>query len=294
VSRVETNDSVRIAAQVNVTRPSKSVEEIQVPRFVHRTSLSKMSNKATIASEDRIPTYEESIATTSTQRTSDTSRKNPPQLSMQDRIRTQRRQRVANLLQSHVEPAIAAHLEDTVNDMSLVLLPPDTSPSQNPIPTSSITSPPLPKSTTLLQPPEQDYKSAFLTSWSVVQDLSDTLIRSLIDPSILPELQALLPDISSNNPTTTEGLPERPMPRSWLKRTFGPPSAGHDPTGETGKWNLGWRSEEDKALTQRTITTSQATVAARLVDVSFRTESDLGLLESRTVKCLWIDVFIRT
>jgi hypothetical protein len=254
-----------------------------------------MSTKATIAVEDRIPTYEESVATTSSQRTSDGSRKNTPQVSMQDRIRFQRQQRIANLLQSYLEPAIASHLEDTTNDMTLILLPPDTSPSANPIPPNSITSPPTSKPTTLLQPQEQDYKSAFLTSWPVIQDLSDTLIRSIIDPSILPELQASLPDIGSSNSTaTTNGLPERPTPRSWLKRTFGPPSAGHDPTGETGKWNLGWRSEEDKALTQRTVTTSQATVAARLVDVSFRTESELGLLESRTVKCLWIDVLIRT
>ena len=112
----------------------------------------------------------------------------------------------------------------------------------------------------------------------------------MVDPATIPQLQAQLPEIGGE----TAALPERAAPKSWLKRTFGMPSADHDPTGQTGKWNLGWKSEENPAMTARTITTNEVVITAKLVDVSFRTESALGLLGSTTTKCLWLDVLFRT
>lgn len=254
-----------------------------------------MSAKASQAAEDRIPTYEESVATSSSLRSSSSGQKTSP-LSFQERLRLQRRQRIANILLQHVEPAIAAHLEDASNDMSIILLPSDALESSLFINTSSVTSPTLGKPTSVQRLTSPDFKAAFLTSWVVLQELSDTLIRSMIDPAALPELQASLADLGSSTPSgnvDSSVLPERPEPRSWLKRTFGLPPAGHDPTGQTGKWNLGWRSEENSAMTSRTVATSQVTVTARLADVTFRTESVMGLLESTTVKCLWLDVLVR-
>ena len=253
-----------------------------------------MPEKSAEVAEDRIPSYEESIAAGPAPSPSRPSQKTST-TPFQQRVREQRQRRVAAILLDHVEPAISRNLEDATNDMTLITVPSDSFPPSTTISTSSITSPSLPKPTTLIRLRGDDFKAAFLTSWPVVQDLSDTLIRSMVDPSTIPQLQASLPQLGSAASTAAAGtaLPERPPPRSWFKRTFGMPPADHDPTGQTGKWNLGWKSEENPALTARTITTNEVSVTAKLVDVSFRTESELGLLESTTVKVLWLDVLFR-
>ncbi|ETN37440.1 uncharacterized protein HMPREF1541_08431 [Cyphellophora europaea CBS 101466] len=249
-----------------------------------------MSAKAAEANEDQIPSYEESIASAPAPQYTGSSQKTTS-TPFQQRIREQRQRRIASILLNNVEPAISQHLEDASNDMTLILVAPDAFPNTSPVATSSIMSPSVTKPTTLIRLAGDDLRTAFLTSWQVVQDLSDTLIRSMVDPSTIPQLQAQLPEVSSE--TAAASLPERPPPKSWFKRTFGMPPADHDPTGQTGKWNLGWRSEENPAMMARTITTNEVVITAKLVDVSFRIESALGLLESTTVKSLWLDVLVR-
>lgn len=252
---------------------------------------SDMSSKGAEAEEDRVPSYEESIASSAHYTQSHSTVTKSSTTPFQQRIREQRQRRIATLLLNHIEPAITSNLDNATNDMSLILLASDNFPSTTAITTSSVTSPPLTKPTTILRLQTDDFKSSFLASWPVVQDISDTLVRSMVDPSSIPQLQAQLPELAS---ATSEGLPERPQPKSWFKRTFGMPGADHDPTGETGKWNLGWRSDENPAMTARTVTANDLVVTAKLVDVSFRTESELGLLESTTAKCLWLDVLFRS
>lgn len=243
------------------------------------------------AADDRIPSYEESIAATparSPQHTGSSAKNATP---FQQRLKQQRQRRIASILLEYVEPCIASNLEEATNDMSIILLASDAFDQNTNVTRSSITSPTPTKPTSLIRFSNTEFTTNFLTSWPVVQELSDTLIRSMVDPSTLPQLQAQLPEMSSSD--TSASLPERPAPKSWFKRAFAMPGPDHDPTGQTGKWNLGWKSEENTALTSRTITTSEVTVRAKLVEVSFRTESALGLLESSTVKCLWLDVLFR-
>jgi hypothetical protein len=249
-----------------------------------------MSAKSTEASDDRIPSYEESIAATPSLQSQRAPSSAKSTTSFQQRIKEQRQRKIADLLLNSIEPAIARNIDDATNDFTLILIASDAFPTSASVATSSITSPYLIKPTNLVPLSGDDYRSNFITSWTVVQELSDTLIRSMIDPSILPQLQAQLPQLSSSSETS---LPARPLPKSWLKRAFGMPPADHDPTGQTGKWNLGWRSEDNAALNTRTITTSDIVLTAKLADVTFRTESPLGLLESTTVKCLCLDLLLR-
>lgn len=249
-----------------------------------------MSTKSSEAREDRIPTYEESVASTATRSSLHTEASKKTPTTFQQRIKEQRQRRIAAILLNHVEPAMTHNLENATNDMTVILLGSDAFDRSATIKVSSITSPSPPNTTSLIRLAGSDFNTSFLNSWAVVQEISDTLIRSLIDPATIPQLQAQLPQISSE---TSSGLPDRPAPKSWLKRTFGAPPADHDPTGQTGKWNLGWRSEDDPALTSRTVATNEVTVTAKLVSVIFRTESALGLLESSTVKCLWLHLLFR-
>lgn len=79
------------------------------------------------------------------------------------------------------------------------------------------------------------------------------------------------------------------------------PGPEHDPTGETGKWELGWRSSEVASENEaeaarqrerrlRILKQDEIAVATRFQDVSLRTESELGLLDTNTVKCIWIEI----
>jgi hypothetical protein len=249
-----------------------------------------MSSKSSEAQDDQIPSYEESIASSSPRQSQPTGSSQKTPTTFQQRIKEQRQRRIAQILLDHVEPAIAAHLENGTNDMTLILLGADSLDRTVRINVSNITSPSPVKPTTLIRLDGNDFNTQFLTAWSVIQELSNTLVKSMVDPATIPQLQAQLPQIGNDK---APQLPERPAQKSWLKRTFGLPPADHDPTGKTGKWNLGWRSEENAALTSRTVTTDDLTITAKLANVTFRTESALGLLESSAVKCLWMDVFLR-
>jgi len=142
---------------------------------------------------------------------------------------------------------------------------------------------------------------------AVVQELDCLLRRELSDeaatavtsnPDSRPEAQPL---------HATE-LPPRPKSKWWLKRAFVLPGPDHDPTGETGKWNLGWRTPETlgapnigpgcessswkpRARTKE-LQPDEMAISTTLQPVSFRTESEMGLLETTTVKCIWVEIEI--
>ena len=265
-------------------------------------------SKQSEADHDRIPSYEESIATsppppTSTNTTS--SQKISPRQRIQQRTRQERLRRVAALIANHVEPAINNHLEDGTTKMLVLLLPADSFPngSYASVSTASITSPTLSLPTALLNlrsslrhgEREEDYRSSFLNQGVVVHDLTTALHQSMLNPEALCLYSELQPQ-SSPSSSSSQISPAALLPprKSWFQRKFGLPPADHDPTGSTGAWNLGWRSDADPASTQASISTDEISISTRLQDVSFRTESEMGLMESRSVKCIWLEVDIRS
>ncbi len=262
-------------------------------------------SKKTEADNERIPSYEESIATSPPIPNSSSttpSRKTSPRQTIQQRTRQERTRRIRDLVTNHIEPAINHHLEDGVSRFAIILLPADSFPNESGanLSISSITSPTLSLPTTLLnirknlQPGEQhgDYKSAFLLQRVILHDLTKTIQQSMLDPEALSsELQPQV--TTSAELTTASALPPRLPSKSWFQRKFGPPSADHDPTGSTGSWNLGWRSDQDPFLIHASVSTDEMTINTRVQDVSFRTESEMGLMESRSVKCIWLELDIR-
>ena len=164
----------------------------------------------------------------------------------------------------------------------------------------------------------EENRTPFWTQSTVVQELDHILRGQLSRPtltksspvakksSFLDEkqtTQASLPPLQVQRGLGSQ-LPRRPSKQSWLKRTFSLPEESHDPTGETGKWNLGWRSPLElsesgveyswtaKPSTTRTekLEPDEVAVQTQLMDVSFRTESEMGLLQTTTVKCIWIEI----
>jgi hypothetical protein len=265
-----------------------------------------MSKQPTSDSE-RIPTYEESLASSSTPLSpssnldgSYSTRKFTSRQSIQQRTRQERLRRIGNLITIHLEPAISNFLDDGTTHFLLLILPYDVLPSAT-VTTSNITSPPISIPATILSPTDKEkpeaYKSSFLTQPVLLHELIHTLHTSLLSPSsispITEDPHYSLP--ATQIPTSASSpLPDRPIPRSWLSRNLAKLSQPDgDPTGSTGAWNLGWRSEDDTSLREICVDSEEVRIEGRLVDFSVRTESEMGLLESWGIKGLWVEIELR-
>lgn len=261
---------------------------------------------------DRIPTYEESVATSShpsafRERTTSTT----------SIIRQERTRRIFELVTTTIIPCFTSLLSNACNSLTVVLVPADALQTPNPVTEQNVVSPSIHKHETtgsVVQLTGIDNRSSFWIQQAVVQELDQILRRELASGSPAQYTQ-VEPDFKSPPPATTQldvqpspdtVLPPRPGKKSWLKRTFVLPGPEHDPTGETGKWDLGWRSPEssnafeagagnEPALWRarertRALSADEVAVHTRLQDVSFRTESEMGLLETTTVKCIWVEI----
>lgn len=265
-------------------------------------------SKQSEACEERIPSYEESIATSSDSNsprsppnsvtTTNKVSAQPARQSIQQRTRTERIRRLTNLVNNHIDPAVSASLENGISRFILLLLPTNALPTANTstLTHSAITSPTLSLPTTLiplqanekLNESQDDYPTPFLLQGIVFSDLA-ALVYVSLTPSSTPHIPPPEQPISSP-------LPNRPesRTRSWLSRRFGLPPAEHDPTGETGKWNLGWRAgEEDPMSSGAEMDTEELRIMVKAHDVSFRVESEMGLLESLNARCIWIELELR-
>jgi hypothetical protein len=263
-------------------------------------SMSKQSE----VSDERIPTYEESIATSASSilppsppNNTGSNRARTARQSFHDRTRNERIRRLTNIVNNHIDPAVTAGLEDGITKIVLILLPTDTFASTTPsrLTTNAITSPPLSLPTTVLplQPNENlnerpdDYISPFLIQGIVFSDLAAVLSVSLSSSTDTP--------LPHRQQPISAPLPERPESKSqsWLSRKFGLPPPDHDPTGDTGKWNLGWKSEEDPFSRRAEMDSDEMRIVVKAQEVSFRVENEMGLLESLNVKCLWVELELR-
>jgi hypothetical protein len=65
------------------------------------------------------------------------------------------------------------------------------------------------------------------------------------------------------------------------------PGPDHDPTGSTGDWKLGWRSEN---ANPESLISREHGPSVRMREIAFRTETELGLLTTTTAKCIVIEL----
>ncbi|ETI26483.1 hypothetical protein G647_03260 [Cladophialophora carrionii CBS 160.54] len=258
---------------------------------------------------DRIPTYEEALASSSSHPVSWPRRTTSNAIS----IRDERTRRVVEVVTKTIIPSFANHVSNLCNHITIVLVPADSFPASKTVTEQNVVSPPLHSFRTtgnVVTLSGTENRASFWTQQSVVQELDQILRRELSgsSPAAPPKLadektqSVPLPPLQVQ-PAPGAQLPPRPSKQSWLKRTFALPGEDHDPTGETGKWDLGWRSPEPcetntdqfSRTSQRrdgmkTLQADEVSVQTKLQDVSFRTENEMGLLETTTVKCIWIEI----
>ncbi|KIX01325.1 uncharacterized protein Z518_09050 [Rhinocladiella mackenziei CBS 650.93] len=280
-------------------------------------------SKSPTDSSDRIPTYEESIAGSyshtrpplppHTSSSSSREKFSSAPSSMTSRIRQERSRRIQHLVTDTIIPCFSTHLSHVCTKLTLVVVPSDSLESCSaPVSAQNVVTPtiqPHETSATVLSLSGPENSASFWTQQAVVTELDGVLQRELAGSADTePYPGGTVVDTQGTTtvqprPRSSESapLPPRSPKKSWLKRTFVLPGPDHDPTGDTGKWDLGWRSvepssePETQARTRtrtRTLKAGDVAVHARWQDVSFRTESQMGLLETSTVKCIWVEIEI--
>ncbi|KIW22688.1 uncharacterized protein PV07_10961 [Cladophialophora immunda] len=263
---------------------------------------------------DRIPSYEEAVAISPKASAQDSRTRTASSTSL---IRQQRTRRIYELVVESLIPCFATHVSNLCNHVTVVVVPADILTSTRTLTEQNIVSPSIPSHQTtgvVITLSGTENHSSFWTQQAVVEELDLLLRGELSNPSAAEETRSDRRDEKSQpqsqlqpqfqvQPAPETQLPPRPTKTSWFKRAFSLPGPDHDPTGETGKWNLGWRSPEFSESStgdsssmpkrregSRALQTDEVAVQTRLHDVSFRTENEMGLLETTTIKCIWIEI----
>ncbi|KEF63327.1 uncharacterized protein A1O9_01304 [Exophiala aquamarina CBS 119918] len=258
---------------------------------------------------DPVPSYEDSISSntwTSTVSQARLAREKSPSggtSSITSMIRHERTRRLQSLIDSHILPCFSSYLANAVNNLTILIIPSGSLPStRTELSAANVVAPPfqsLSTTGTVIYLSGEDNGANFWTQASVVQELDTLLHRELSgkSPQQDPLSERHEPRVQFEcrlTPQSTPGLPERPQKKPWFKRGLPQlPGPDHDPTGETGKWDLGWRSPEPdskETATMRTLRPDEFAVRTKLQDASLRTESEMGLLETTTVRCIWVQV----
>ncbi|KIW77471.1 hypothetical protein Z517_09917 [Fonsecaea pedrosoi CBS 271.37] len=261
---------------------------------------------------DRIPTYEEAVAVSPNASDQDPRLRPASSTSL---IRQERTRRIYELVVESLVACFATHVSNLCNHLTIVVVPADMLRSTGTLTQQNVVSPSLPNHQTtgvIITLVGSENHSSFWTQQAVIEELDLMLRRELSNPSTTKETRSERLDEKPQpqfqpqfqvQPASGASLPPRPTKSSWFKRAFVLPGPEHDPTGETGKWNLGWRSPESAESSigdsnsmsrrregNRILQTDEVAVQTRLQDVSFRTENEMGLLETTTVKCIWIEI----
>jgi hypothetical protein len=193
----------------------------------------------------------------------------------QERAAELRHQRVKLLVDGHVEPLLEGAILHG-NSQTIIVVPSDAIEASTVLTTSHLVHRPSTSSTSIVQLQGPNSTAAFWTQPKVVEEFKNAVQGLLYGEN------------SSSQPTET--LPPRPATlsspvtgkKSWLKRTFGVPGPDHDPTGSTGDWKLGWRSND--------VNSKQHGPTVGIKDVAFRTETELGLLTTTTARCIFMEL----
>ncbi|KIW21733.1 uncharacterized protein PV07_12836 [Cladophialophora immunda] len=263
---------------------------------------------------DGIPSYEEAVANSPKTSAQDSRTRAASSTSL---IRQQRTRRIYELVVGSLIPFLATNVSNLCSHVTIVVVPAEILKSTRTLTEENIVSPSIPSHQTtgfVIALSGAENHSSFWTQQAVVEELDSLFKRELSHPSAAEETRSKRRDKKSEpqsqlqpqfqvKPTPEAQLPPRPTKTSWFKRAFSLPGPDHDPTGETGKWNLGWRSPDfsesstgdSRSMSKRregsrAPQTDEVDVQTRLQDVSFRTENEMGLLETETVKCIRITI----
>ena len=230
--------------------------------------------------EEPAPPYEESNITPRLEEKLSQRSQNSP--TAQERAAVLRQERVKLLVDGHIEPLLETAILHG-NSQTIIVVPSDAIETSIVLKIINLVHRPKTSSTHIVQLQGPNSTAPFWTQAKVVEELEraiDGVLYGASHPSQPSQPLAFPPrpaDLSS--PITAQ--------KSWLKRTFSAPDPDHDPTGLTGEWKLGWRSEHAN-LQSSNIRDRGPSV--RVKDIAFRMETELGLLTTTTGRCVVIEL----
>ena len=190
-------------------------------------------------------------------------------------IPQERTRKIQTLATGTIFPYFEKHLKAGRNSFTLVIVPANSLPDGRAV--HSIAAPSLnvvELSEHLIQLSGDENRASFWTQPNVPEELDSTLRKMIIGSE--KQLDPPADTGDSRHQPRSAGLLLR------VKHHLALPRPEHDPTGETGKWEIGWRSAPHQ----------KSAIWIRTQDTSFRTENEMGSLDTTTKACIWINVNI--
>ncbi len=205
-----------------------------------------------------------------------------------------RTRRIQNLLTTHIEPELYSHLLDGIHKRAFLVIPSDILTQQPHLAAKDIVSLPNAGDVTVIRLSGDDNRAAFWQQPGMLRELASSLRARLAASGHKVESDPTNAQIETaeRSPSPTLDQAQQRTSPSWLKKQFGTPGPQHDPTATTN-YKLGWRAE-DEDLPSRTLGLDEMRVLARVRDLYFRVETEMGLLDSVTAKVLWLELEVGT
>jgi hypothetical protein len=248
-----------------------------------------MAEKTASALEDeQVPSYEESVMPLGRPAESKSAPGQPFSVQATE-IRTRR---IQHLLANYVEPVLYSHALDGIHRLTFVIIPSDVLTQHPNLGAKDIAGQPNATNTVVSRLTDESNRAAFWQQPAVLQDLTSSLRARL--GAYGPQVQSsagipvFAPGENGETPQQQKSRSTELSP-SWLKRQFAVPGPLHDPTATTD-YKLGWRSDDDKGQPSPKSTPGEVQAIVNFKDISFRFETEMGLLDSATGKALSIDI----
>jgi hypothetical protein len=248
-----------------------------------------MADKLGLERDYEAPPYEDS--TTPPPAFSERKEHDRPALHAQ--LADTRTRRIQYVLTTHIEPLLYSHFLDGIDKRGFIIIPADILTQQPHLTAQDIVSLPNTGNVTVLRLGGDENSAAFWQQPSVLAELASSIRARLASSGYKVEAATaeLLPKPPPQPSPALDQTQQQASP-SWFKRQFGTPGPMHDPTATT-KYRLGWRSE-DEDLPRRKLAQDEVRVTVRVREVSFRVETEMGLLDSVTGKALWLELEVGT
>jgi hypothetical protein len=246
-----------------------------------------MSGKLDLEDDNEAPPYERS--TTPPPAFSDS--KDTPRTSLHAQLTETRTRRIQHLLTCHIEPVLYSQFLDGIYKRAFIIIPADILTKQQHLAADDIVSLPNAGNVTVIRLSGDDHRAAFWQQPGVLQELASSLRARLTASGHKVESPTNIATESAQPSPSLEPSQQRTS-SSWLKKQFGTPDPYYDPTATTN-YKLGWRSENED-VPQRKLALDEVRVVAKVRDVSFRVETEMGLLDSVTGKVLGLELEVGT
>lgn len=241
-----------------------------------------MSTTGNDSDIDKVPSYEEAIA-------SDTNlaKGQCPRPSLHSQLEKARSRRIENLLTEHIDPILVSQGWDGLYKTILILIPSD---HEDKVFSEKglVGVPSSVASIQVIQLKGQDNRSLFYQQTPVIRDLEASLkIRLTSLGHNIEDLSQTADKVPTTSPTSLAG-PESKNRPAWPRKKIGASEEGYDPTRSTSHWKGGWRADDE--VQSKKLSPDETRAVANIREVSFRSENEMGLLCTETVKALWIAI----